>query len=249
MGLLRRLPWILAVAAALAIAGCGSDGSVSGDTLPIYGVPGGGGDKLSELYPQVIKPPIENFRDNSSLSDPATTRWVKNCYDTLPPLNSGSEVYQNTSLEAWADSIFAGINANRASEGRPLLKRNRYLDALAQAHARDMALRDFFGHVNPEQMTGLDRLNAIDPPKFSYIGETAAKGQESPKEVTDGWYNSEKHYKISMDPIYQYAGVGVYCDVTDTTMPMHFIMDFVQFVDDPETYDGWLKPGVGPTAQ
>jgi uncharacterized protein YkwD len=252
MGSFRLLPGLITLLLAFAIAGCGAGGSgAGGDQLPLYGIPGGNGsgNELEILNPQVGNPPIETFRDNSSVQDSAATRWLKNCYYTLPPLDSATSVYQNASLQTWADMIFAGINANRAKEGRAPLKRNSHLDALAQAHARDMALRDFFDHLNPEQMTYYERMLAINPPRFSSIGETAAAGQESPEEVAYEWYNSEKHHKISMDPTYEYAGVGVYCDVTKPRMPMHIIMDFVQFKEDVEVYTGWINPGPAADAQ
>lgn len=241
-GSYRFLLIALAAGLALTAASCGGGGEIGGDRLPIYGVPGGGGDKFDELNPPIVKPPAETFRDNSSVADTPAERWLKNCYYPLPPVDGSTGVYQNASIQTWADMIFSGVNANRAAEGRAPLVRNAYLDGIAQAHARDMALRDFFGHINPEQMASFERLLAINPARFDHLGENSAKGQETPQEVSEGWYHSEKHYKISMDPIYSHAGVGVFCDVTDATMPMHIIMVFVEFVDDPAAHTGWLEP-------
>jgi len=233
------LVWVLAALA----AGCGGGGEISGDRIPIYGVPGTGGDKFAELSPAVTKPPAEAYNDYSAAGDAPEVRWLKNCYATLPPLSNATSVYQNASIRTWSDLVFAGVNANRASGGRAALTRNVYLDAIAQAQARDMALRNYFDHTNPEQMTSLERLLAVNPPRFDHLGETAAKGQESPQEVAVEWFNSEKHYKISMDAAYNYAGVGVYCDINDTTMPMHIIMVFAQFIGDVDSYTGWVDPG------
>jgi uncharacterized protein YkwD len=234
--------YVLGVFLALAIAGCGGGGG--GDQIPIHGIPGtGGGDKFDELTPPVTKPPAESYVDRSVSGDSAAQRWLKNSYATLPRFTSDAGVYQNPSIRVWADQVFAGVNANRIAQGRGQLKRNKHLDAVAQAHARDMALRDFFDHLNPERMQFTERLNAVNPPRYNHLGETAARGQESPQEVSSGWLGSEKHYKISMDPVYEYAGVGVFCDINNATMPMHIIMVFAEFTADPDEHTEWLEPG------
>ncbi|MBN2080613.1 CAP domain-containing protein [bacterium] len=222
------------------LSSCGGGG---GDQIPINGVPGTGGDKFTELQPPVTKPVAEIFLDHALPDDTTGERWVSNLYATLPALTSAAGVYQNASTKAWADQIFLGVNQNRLNGGKLALIRNKYLDAIAQAHARDMALRHYFAHRNPEGMEFIDRLNAVNPPRYDHLGETAARGQETVQEVTSGWLGSEKHFKISMDPEYEYAGVGVYCDVTNAQMPMHIIMVFAEFRDDPASYTGWLAPG------
>ncbi len=228
-------------AAALTVSGCGGGGDA---TLPLPGISGPeGGSGVSQLSPSVVEPPQEFYANLAGANDTLHTGWVKSLYVTLPSLHSGAGPYQNTSIRTWADEIFAGVNQRRSQSGIRSLVRNPHLDALAQAHSRDMALRDFFSHTNPDGMTFLHRLKAIDGPNFSYVAENAAKGQESTGEVVNQWATSPGHAKNMLNGRYQYAGIGVYLDPSDTKMPMHITMVFVEFLEDPFQYQGWTEPG------
>ncbi|HES58577.1 MAG TPA: CAP domain-containing protein [Firmicutes bacterium] len=232
----------MVAAAALTVSGCGGGG---GDArLPINGISGPlGGSGVSQLSPSVVEPPQEYYANLAGPTDPVQTGWVKSLYLTLPSLSSGAGPYQNSSIRTWADEIFNGVNQRRSQSGIRSLVRNPHLDALAQAHSRDMALRDFFAHTNPEGMSFLQRLQAVNGPSFNHLAENAAKGQESTTEVVSQWASSPGHSKNMLNGNYAHAGVGVYLDPSDAKMPMHITMVFVEFLEDPFQYEGWIEPG------
>jgi len=228
-------------AVALTVSGCGGG---SRDTLPLNGINGSfGGSSVSQLSPAVVEPPQEYYVNLAGPGDGPDRGWVKSIYLPLPSLNGDVGPYQNVSIEVWADQIFAGVNQQRNQAGLPALIRVPQLDAVAQAHSRDMALRDFFSHTNPEGMTFLNRLQAINGPLFNHLAENAAKGQESTNAVVSEWAASPGHRANILNSAYQYAGVGVFLDPSDKKMPMHITMDFVQFLEDPFQWDGWIEPG------
>ena len=165
-------------------------------------------------------------------------RWLKNSVETLP----AASIYQNASLQQWASLIVAGINSERAKAGLPALKTEPHLALAAQAHARDMALRNYFAHDTPEGFGNFGRLEALDPPTLEWWAENAAKGQESVDEVISGWMASQKHHDNMLSNRIDYVGVGVYYDPADASMPIHVIADFARFDFAPEGHD-WYQRG------
>lgn len=234
-----KLMLMALVALGLLTVSCGGGG---GDTLPINGI--NNNNPSSVLTPAVVVPPAEYFKNIASPNEPITDQWLKNVYQPVPNPASPTSVYQNLSLAVWADEIYRGVNASRSSAGLGQLIRVPYLDALAQAQARDMALRNYFSHSNPEGMFVLQRLLALNPPGFNHLGENAAKGQESPGEVVTQWNASPGHRANIVGSSYQYTGVGVYYDPNDPTMPMHIVQVYVEFYKDPSGYNGWEVPGL-----
>ncbi len=232
----RYLLWLaLLLAAALGLGSCGGGSDLPNlhdDELPPIGNPGGSGKTV--YTPPVTVPPVESYSENAPSGASVAQRWVANAFDTLP--QSGL-VYQNASLQLWADQIYAGINAQRRSAGLGELIREPHLERLAQAHARDMALRDYFNHNTPDGLTPWDRLGALNPPAYDHAGESNAKGQENTSEVVTGWMASSGHRAVLLNPSYTHIGVGVYYDSSDKTQPIHIAADLVEFVADPQS--GW----------
>jgi uncharacterized protein YkwD len=229
---------------ALLTNACGGGGG--SESLPINN-PGSGGNTsgYNGLDPSIVIPATENFISFSTSSEPVATRWVKDLYNTLPRPATSTRVYQNQSLTAWADQIYASLNVERARHGLAPLQRCEQLEWLSQAHARDMGLRNFFDHTNPYGMTPGDRLYAIRPASFTLAGENAAKGQENIPELMAQWMASEKHAKNILEGRYAFVGVGVYFDANDKTTPTNFITFFATFNGDPAAHD-WLTPGEQP---
>jgi len=232
--------------------GSGSDASTIGNTgsdTDLH-LPGGGGGSTSgtatggtTYNPAVTVPPVETFANKAAPGDDDVTAWLKNCFETLPnPATSPSGVYQNASLQAWADAIFDGVNASRRSQGLAPLLREDHLDALAQAHARDMGLRDYFSHDCPDGVLMWDRWMAMHIPYANWAGENAAMGQESASEVVSEWMNSSGHRKNMLHDSAQWGGVGVYFDASDRDMPVKVIMEYADFRDDPAAND-WYQFG------
>lgn len=247
MHTLRSITVLLALIT-LAAGGCGGGGGLHGDQLPIYGitdVQGGADDPFRDFDPSLVIPEPEVFRDVSSPTDDAATKWKKNCYDPLPPSNGPVRVFQNASLLGWAERIVALTNQARSQAGLPPLILDPHLERLAQAHARDMALRDYFAHENPDGLDSYERLSALNPPSYNEAGENTARGQESPDELVSQWLGSPKHRENMLNPAHTHIGVGAYFNRRDTLLPSSFIAFFCEFRGDPIGHD-WYEPGTQP---
>ena len=210
--------------ALVALVSCGGGGSQPLD----INVPGGGGGTSGIFVPPITKPVAESYV--------AGTCWKESCFDPLP-----ADIYQNPSLTAWANEVFARANSARMQNGLPALTRSRGLDRVAQAHARDMALRNYFGHYTPEGLAPWERIQqaqlkdwssvggrAASDIAFNGVGENAAKGDESAAEIVDNWMNSPGHRANLLNAKYMYIGTGVYYDTTDVNMPIHSIQLYVE---------------------
>ena len=186
-------------------------------------------DEGPKVYnPPITKPTAEAYTEFGS--------WKASCYDTLP-----EDIYQNASLAAWADAIFAASNKARLDHGVPALQRSTGLDRVEQAHCRDTALRHYFGHYSPEGYTPWERLDFALLKDYSWldgkaasaiawkgVSENAAMGQESAQEVVSGWLNSPDHRASLLDPKYTHVGTAVYYDTTNSEMPVRSFQLYVQ---------------------
>ncbi len=90
-----------------------------------------------------------------------------------------------------SDAIFCLTNQIRAAHGMSPLRRDARLDAAAALHSRDMGLRRFFDHDNPDGLSPGDRAAAQGYP--SGVGENIAYGYPSARVVVLGWMASAGH--------------------------------------------------------
>lgn len=232
----------------LSLVACGGGGG-GGDTIPIYGVTdqqGGTDDPFADFDSSLVVPDAEVFRDVSSPGDDIATKWKKNFYDPLPASTSQTRVYQNVSLKNWADRILSLTNQERGKAGLSPLEWDPHLERLAQAHARDMGLRNFFAHDNPYGMTPWDRFSSLDPSHYDHAGENAARGQESPEELVSQWITSPKHRANILNPEYTHLGIGCYFNKNLPRTPSNFVQFFCEFIGDPNEHD-WYEPGEDTT--
>jgi uncharacterized protein YkwD len=221
---MRQLTLLTLLLVALA-AGCGGGGG--GDTNPIN-VPGG--DHGTSTYdPPVTTPPVETYLNAGS--------WKASCLDTLP-----AAIYQNESLATWARLVYENSNSTRVANGAGTLIRSAGLDRIAQAQARDMALRRYFAHATPEGVMPWDRIalaglkdysvvidgKVVSDISYNGVGENASKGRKSAADVIQGWMNSTGHRANLLNPIFTHVGTGVYFDPTDAELPMHAVQLYVQ---------------------
>lgn len=220
---MRNLLLISLVFSLALLAGCGGGG---GDVNPINGPDG---HNVSSYNPPVTIPATETYQNNGT--------WKASCMDVLP-----TTTYQNDSLATWAQQIFNASNVARVSNGKAAMTRSCGLDKIAQAQARDMALRNYFAHMNPEGMQPWDRLaagtlkdyswvidgKAVSDISFNGVAENAAKGYKSAQAVIDGWIVSEGHKHNLLNVDYTHVGTGVYYDPADSELPIHVIQLYVQ---------------------
>lgn len=107
----------------------------------------------------------------------------------------------------WQEMVLQEVNRFRAQFSLQPLRLNRKLNRAAQAHADDMATRDFFAHETPEGRTPGQRAMSAGY-RFSVVLENLAAGQSSPKEAVEGWKNSPGHRKAMLDRKITEAGIG-----------------------------------------
>jgi uncharacterized protein YkwD len=133
--------------------------------------------------------------------------------------------------------IFNAINAERTQRRLKPLKTDTRLTNLARAHSRDMALRAFFDHVNPDgkssvqraRTAGLECRRPLDDRYYLGLGENIFQNNlydrvifrndkpsyewkpvdEIVKSTVEGWMNSPGHRQVILTAGYLNTGVGV----------------------------------------
>lgn len=200
--------------------------------------PGSGGSNV----PAVTVPPVEQYADKSPAGDDPATSWRKDVYQTLPAVDDADGVYQNASLQNWANEILRLTNVERTNAGLAPLKRGKHLDYVAQAHARDMGLRDYFDHSSKGYgLSPFQRMDAVHTAKYRSAGENIAAGQHSPALVVTAWMGSPGHRSNILNPSFEYMGVGVYYDAGLGSYKEQWVQLFASFVGNPDDAD-WLLP-------
>lgn len=109
------------------------------------------------------------------------------------------------------------VNAIRADNNLPPLKRSSSLDLAAQSHAVDMALDDYFDHDSYDR-NGSALFKACDwylrvqsfYPEWSALAENIAGGHTTPESVLNAWMSNAAHRDAILSTGYWETGVGYY---------------------------------------
>jgi uncharacterized protein YkwD len=135
------------------------------------------------------------------------------CLETLTPAEAQPRVAERLAVER--------INDLRAAADVATLERDDTLVAAARAHARDMSVRGFYDHVNPDGERARDRVPCG-------AAETIHRGTLGPMETADDttWYTrdpsdmagylvrdwqlSDPHNAILTERGFSRLGVGIY---------------------------------------
>lgn len=115
-----------------------------------------------------------------------------------------SEVLRN----AFEKQLFDLANVYRLDYGKSALKWHEGLSVVARKHSQDMAVRDFFSHINPSNYTPFDRIVA-DGIDYSVAAENIAAGYTNAYSTHTGWVNSPGHRENLLRTV-EYVGIGVY---------------------------------------
>ncbi|NWF28935.1 CAP domain-containing protein [Streptomyces sp. PKU-EA00015] len=100
------------------------------------------------------------------------------------------------------------VNEERAKVGCSPFKASPALAELARVHSKDMAVRGFFDHTNPDGQTPWDRAAAANVANLG--GENIARGQADAGAVLNAWMQSEGHRANILNCDFTTMGVGVY---------------------------------------
>jgi uncharacterized protein YkwD len=103
-------------------------------------------------------------------------------------------------------SVVELTNRIREKQNLAPLKACDSLMEAADAHAKDMATRNYFDHRSPDGKTMFDRLKPIVGVGFQ--GENIAAGQESPESAISSWSRSPGHRANLLNRDFREIGVG-----------------------------------------
>ena len=113
------------------------------------------------------------------------------------------------------------VNQERAKVGAGKLTVSDTMTAVARAHSKDMFLRRYFSHINPEGQSPGDRLQKAGI-NFTTAGENIAYAPDLMTAHT-GLMNSPGHRQNILDPSFHRIGIGI---ITTDTWGMMFTQDF-----------------------
>ncbi|MFV2051917.1 CAP domain-containing protein [Aliiroseovarius sp. YM-037] len=106
-----------------------------------------------------------------------------------------------------AHNVGSLLNRERQARNLPAISHSNTLSAVAQAHANDMARRNYFSHTGADGSTISRRIKRRGyRPCLS--AENIAKGQRSPQEVMQAWMNSAGHRRNNLHHRVREYGVG-----------------------------------------
>jgi len=155
----------------------------------------------------------------------------------MPPVVTGDEgvpegahcmsvAAWDTAWTAFEDEVLTLTNAARAKaatcgqygdfDPAPPLAMNAMLRCSSRLHSKDMGEKNYFAHDNLDGLDPFKRMAAAGYMGFT-MGENIAKGQQTPKEVVDGWMNSPGHCSNIMNADYTEIGVGYFQGMSTST--------------------------------
>jgi uncharacterized protein YkwD len=111
------------------------------------------------------------------------------------------------SMNELSCEMFHAVNTYRINQGKHALVANEKCIALAQDHAVDMVVRNFFSHNSPTE-TFQQRVARYG--LFSFAGENIAMGSDNVPHILSMWQNSPGHNTNMLNSNYQSSGVGYY---------------------------------------
>jgi len=117
---------------------------------------------------------------------------------------SEGELTVDEASERWMLEL---VNQERAKVGSPALVVDVKIREVARSHSRDMFVRGYFSHINPEGQSGADRLEAAGI-AFSVAAENLAYAPDVPV-AHQGLMESEGHRRNILDPKFRRVGIGI----------------------------------------
>jgi 3D (Asp-Asp-Asp) domain-containing protein len=102
--------------------------------------------------------------------------------------------------------LVAKTNEARRVKALPSLTENPLLSKIAQAHASDMAEKNYFSHTGKDKKSPTDRARDAGFPLS--IGENIIKGPQTDVAALQGWMNSPNHRANILNTAYRQIGVG-----------------------------------------
>ncbi|MFD0146484.1 MULTISPECIES: CAP domain-containing protein [unclassified Streptomyces] len=108
----------------------------------------------------------------------------------------------------FVEQIVALTNTEREKAGCSPLRADGRLHDSAQAHADDMADRDYYAHATPEGRDAGERITAAGY-TWSSWAENIHRGPKTPVRAMEDWMNSDGHRRNILNCSFKDLGVGV----------------------------------------
>ena len=118
---------------------------------------------------------------------------------------------QDTALTNYVNEVIRLTNVKRTQNGLRNLSANWELNRVAQYKAQDMRNKNYFSHTSPTYGSPFDMIRAFGI-SYRSAGENIAKGQTTPAQVVEAWWNSAGHRANILNSSYTQIGVGYVAD-------------------------------------
>ena len=125
--------------------------------------------------------------------------------------NSPACIQEGDPATPLQQAMFDALNQYRAVNGVAPLIYSKTLEAAGDAQVKDLWVRDFFSHINPDGLNPGQRAVAAGF-CHEYVGENLAAGQSTLQRVMTAWENSPGHNANMLEPAYVYVGVSYSVD-------------------------------------
>jgi uncharacterized protein YkwD len=116
------------------------------------------------------------------------------------------------------------MNDERAKAGLPPLKLVEKLCVSARWHAMDMAVGNYFEHVDRQGRTPGQRMASFGY-RYSYCGQNIAGGQKTPDEVVEAWMKSPHHRENILRSEFKEVGIA-FVENTNSKFGKYWVQDF-----------------------
>jgi uncharacterized protein YkwD len=127
------------------------------------------------------------------------------------------------------EQAIATYMTTNPSQGRPYMVLDPIIQGVAEARAKDMAVRNYFGHVNPDGVAANYLLRKAGyqlpawwgtDPTANYV-ESIAAGYASPTDTWNAWMSSAPHktHLLGLNSFFAtetHYGIGYYYDANST---------------------------------
>jgi uncharacterized protein YkwD len=140
------------------------------------------------------------YENHKILSFEAIEKSVEESF--LGFYGAGSEDLRHT----FEMQIFDITNSTRYNRGLPLLSYDKKISVTARNHSKDMVIRDYFSHENPDGESPFDRMKS-DGIDYSYAAENLSYGATNAHQAVNSWMNSLGHRRTLLSDVKR-LGVG-----------------------------------------
>lgn len=177
----------------------------------------------SQDRPQAAaSPSLSAGPSRTTASSPAPSR------SAVPP--PATPTRSTSSPRAPEEQLTGLVNARRLQVGCAPLRADARLSAAARDHARDMAARAYFQHMDPEGNHPDHRMRKAGYPVGPWA-ENLDRGTANPQTVVNDWMDGSIHQQNMLDCRYQDTGVAAVAGPNG--------MIWVQVFSSPLASEGW----------